>query len=312
MGIFEELVYELVRQIPKGMVSTYGEIARALGDVRAARAVGEALRRNPSPENAPCHRVVMGDGSLGGYAFGGPEEKRRKLLEEGVPFRGNKVDLSRALFRDFRVKNPIFLRMREAQMQLFMKRREEPVSGELFAGVDVAYSGDLAIAAAVVYDLQGHLVERKHAILPVSFPYVPTYLAFREMAPVALALEGLDYDILLVDGHGLIHPRFAGEAVHFGVVLDMPSIGVAKSFLTGRVVGQRVYIGEVLVGYKVGSAYVSPGNYFRVEEALRWAKVLWGKGKQPLPLLEAHKYANEVKKMLKLESVTTKHPHNVL
>ncbi len=304
MGIFEELVYELVRQIPRGKVTTYGEIARALGDVRAARAVGEALNKNPNPSTTPCHRVVMSDGSLGGYAFGGPEEKRRKLLEEGVPFKGAKVDLARALFKDFTVSLRIFDRMKKAQHILASMRCEEKVSANLFAGVDVAYTRDTAVAAAVVFDERGHLVERNYAVLPVYFPYVPTYLAFREMPAVAKVLEGLEFDVLLVDGHGLIHPRFAGEAVHFGVVLDVPSIGVAKSYLTGKEIGQRVYIGDKIVGVKVGSAYVSPGNYVDMEHALSLAKVLWHGGRQPLPLLEAHRYANEVKRALKLENVT--------
>lgn len=82
---FFEQVYEIVRQIPKGKVTTYGEIARALG-TRDARRVGHALHANPDLKT-PCHRVVNKDGRLApGYAFGGPNEQRDKLLAEGVSF----------------------------------------------------------------------------------------------------------------------------------------------------------------------------------------------------------------------------------
>lgn len=83
---FFERVYKIVRQIPEGKVATYGEIARALG-TRDARRVGHALHANPSGEVTPCHRVVAKDGRLApSYAFGGPNEQKAKLTEEGVIF----------------------------------------------------------------------------------------------------------------------------------------------------------------------------------------------------------------------------------
>ena len=72
---FFERVYEAVKQIPKGKVSTYGDIARAVGAPRASRHVGWALHVNPEQGVIPCHRIVFKDGSLAsGFAFGGPEE----------------------------------------------------------------------------------------------------------------------------------------------------------------------------------------------------------------------------------------------
>ena len=79
-----EDVYRLVMKIPRGKVTTYGAIARALGV--SPRFVAAALRANPRPVEVPCHRVVMSDGSLGGYSFGGPDVKRRLLEAEGVKF----------------------------------------------------------------------------------------------------------------------------------------------------------------------------------------------------------------------------------
>lgn len=78
-------VYDLLLHIPPGQVSTYGDIARALGHPNASRAVGRILGKNPNPIVVPCHRVVMSNGKLGGYANGA--EKKRELLEkEGVIF----------------------------------------------------------------------------------------------------------------------------------------------------------------------------------------------------------------------------------
>jgi len=80
--LFEQRVYAVVRRIPKGEVRSYQWVARQLGNPRAARAVGQALKRNRDPAQVPCHRVIRSDGSLGGYAWG-PARKRRLLREEG-------------------------------------------------------------------------------------------------------------------------------------------------------------------------------------------------------------------------------------
>jgi methylated-DNA-protein-cysteine methyltransferase-like protein len=85
---FFNRVYEIVRKIPKGRVMTYGEIANILG-TKDARRVGHALHANSDPKT-PCHRVVNKDGRLApGYAFGGPNEQRAKLLAEDVDFKDN-------------------------------------------------------------------------------------------------------------------------------------------------------------------------------------------------------------------------------
>ena len=87
MGAFNEAVYEVVRQIPRGRVASYGQVARMCGRPRNARFVGYALHVNPEPGIIPCHRVVFKDGSLApGFAFGGADEQRRLLEDEGVTF----------------------------------------------------------------------------------------------------------------------------------------------------------------------------------------------------------------------------------
>ncbi|GGI12790.1 hypothetical protein GCM10007377_02720 [Galliscardovia ingluviei] len=84
---FAQRVYRIVCQIPKGKVATYGQIAALLGAPRSARYVGFALHANPQPGVIPCHRVVFKNGACApGFAFGGPDEQRKLLEEEGVTF----------------------------------------------------------------------------------------------------------------------------------------------------------------------------------------------------------------------------------
>ena len=87
-------IYEAVKQIPKGHVATYGQVAAMAGNPKMSRAVGNALHKNPDPENIPCFRVVNAKGELAeAFAFGG-EGKQAKLLEEdGVVIVDGKVDL---------------------------------------------------------------------------------------------------------------------------------------------------------------------------------------------------------------------------
>jgi deoxyribonuclease V len=106
------------------------------------------------------------------------------------------------------------------------------------AGVDVHYAErpGLAWAAVAVLDAESlELVESVLASVPVSFPYIPGYLSFRETPAVLAALPLLRErpDLLMVDGQGLAHPRRFGIACHIGLLTDIPTIGVAKSRLFG-------------------------------------------------------------------------------
>ena len=89
-------IYEAVKKIPRGKVATYGQVAEMAGDKKMARAVGNALHKNPDPENIPCHRVVNSKGELaGGFAFGGAEVQAKLLRAEGVEVVDGKVDLEK-------------------------------------------------------------------------------------------------------------------------------------------------------------------------------------------------------------------------
>jgi methylated-DNA-protein-cysteine methyltransferase-like protein len=93
-----EKVYRIVRQIPEGRVLTYGDVARMTG-IRSPRVVGIFLHRNPDPAKTPCHRVVNHIGKVSsGYAFGGAEVQKKKLIDEGVPFVKDRVNLRVSLW----------------------------------------------------------------------------------------------------------------------------------------------------------------------------------------------------------------------
>lgn len=89
-------IYNAVKQIPYGKVATYGQVAELAGDRKMARAVGNALHRNPEPGIIPCHRVVNSKGELAGeFAFGGAGAQAKLLISEGVEVKNGRVDLKK-------------------------------------------------------------------------------------------------------------------------------------------------------------------------------------------------------------------------
>lgn len=136
--------------------------------------------------------------------------------------------------------NLSYSRAREVQADLACKVQFTPLkkSPKLIAGIDCAFSkdGERIIAAVVVLRLpQFELVETVSASRKVNFPYIPGLLSFRE-APVCIAaVEKLQKqpDLFIIDGQGIAHPRRFGLAAHLGLFQDQPTIGCAKSRLTG-------------------------------------------------------------------------------
>ncbi|MBQ7373981.1 MAG: MGMT family protein [Clostridia bacterium] len=93
---FFEKVYLLLKTIPRGKVTTYGDIARAIGAPKSSRAVGYALHANPDPQNIPCYKVVNREGYLApSFAFGGEDVQKALLESEGIKVVDHKVDLEK-------------------------------------------------------------------------------------------------------------------------------------------------------------------------------------------------------------------------
>ena len=178
--------------------------------------------------------------------------KVRRLRDEGVEVRRATIDLERFGFRDFVTDRPLE-RLREIQTAIQRRiivrpRRRMP---KLVGGVDVAYpQPELGVAAyALVETATGQLVWSTTVRRRVTFPYVSTYLSFREI-PILLDLldevraAGRMAEVLLVDGSGILHHAQAGIASHLGVVASVATVGVTKKLLCGQVDIKEMRPGE--------------------------------------------------------------------
>jgi len=196
---------------------------------------------------------------------------------------------------------------------------EEDAAGldppRLVAGADVSFdrrSPEL-FAAVVVLDMASlAVVDHAVAHAPAGFPYVPGFLSFREIPPLLEAFEQLATrpDLLVCDAHGRAHPRRFGLACHLGVLLDLPSIGCAKSRLVGahREPGPRrgahvqlrdagEVIGEVVrTRAAVKPVYVSVGHRVSLETARRLVLALAPRYRLPEPTRAAHALVNRLRR----------------
>jgi len=298
--------------VPPGRVTTYGGLAAALGDVIAARWVGELMMRHRHRRGCRCFRVVRADGSLGGYAGGAAAIKAARLRADGVSVQKGRVDLAQFGFNSFDCERPLE-GLRLWQDTLAEHVRLDPIgrAARYVGGVDVSYrapaGGDeIAIAVCAVCDLEsGELVTSVRFELPAPMPYISTYLAFRElpaMASAANAALATDTppDVLLVDGSGILHPRGAGVATHLGVVLGVPTIGVTKKHLWGQAPGPVSPAGNPAIitdgdGDELGAVlrprptskrllYVSPGHLADCGSAVGITKAMLRGRRLPEPI----------------------------
>ncbi len=182
-----------------------------------------------------------------------------------------------------------------------------PGKVETVAGIDVSIRDDVAQAAIAVLALPDlEVVDQVIHRCDVPFPYVPGLLSFRETPPVLPALEQLSVtpDVMMTDSHGLAHPRRFGFACHLGVLLDHPTLGVAKSILVGEPggpldseKGSRVplvddgeTVGAVLrTRTDVNPVYVSVGHRLTLEDAVSLTLDCSPRYKIPEPTRQAHK-----------------------
>lgn len=183
---------------------------------------------------------------------------------------------------------------------------------DLVAGIDVAYVErgglEIGISVASTYSLsRGLVVEWGCWVGEVSFPYVPTLLSFRELKPMVNAYLKLKSkpQVVLIDGHGRAHPFRLGIASHFGVCMNIPTIGVAKSLLYGKVNhGEGPILDPVsneVIGWVIQCApskptYVSIGHGLSLGSALSLVKRLCVGSQMPIPILHSHNKASELKR----------------
>lgn len=244
---------ELLNQVPEGRVTTYRALALALGDPMAGRAVGQIISESEEIELYPCYRVIHSDGRIGSYT-GGAQAKIEKLRAEGVPVRYGRIeDLKSYVFSQFETDKPL-VKLREVQQELAHRVVQTPLYDRLetVGGVDLSYKGSWhGIGAYVLVEVaSGSTRATETAEREIAFPYIPTYLAFRELPVLLDVLErvrraGKMADVLMVDGSGILHHRHVGIASHLGVLINVPTIGVTKSLLYGEVDLREMTKGEI-------------------------------------------------------------------
>ncbi len=184
---------------------------------------------------------------------------------------------------------------------------------EILVAFDVSFDGDIGYCCGVVLDEKFNILKKEFVKKKAEFPYIPTFLAFRELEFINEVYKKFDTtpDIVLIDGQGLAHPRRCGIATHFGVVNNIPAIGVAKSHLYGkynepenkRFASSYLYddekniIGAVLrTKENTKPIFISPGNLIDVDSSIEIIKSFTTKYKIPEPLRLAHILSNKFRK----------------
>ncbi len=214
--------------------------------------------------------------------------------------------------------DPALVRSLTAQQNELRQRvRAEPLAHEprLIAGCDSSFpTPDTILSVFVVLKLPSlELVEKVYSYGPVTMPYVPGFLSFREAPNVVQAFAKLTHrpDVIMVDGHGIAHPRRVGIAAHLGVLLDLPTFGVAKQKLTGTyqepgpLKGSLSPLRDAKTGELIGEVvrskdnvlplFVSPGHRCDQATATRLALACLRGYKLPEPTRLADHWAEKFK-----------------
>lgn len=297
INLYQKL-YDLVRQIPKGKITTYKALALALGDLKAIRVVGRMLNQNPDLI-IPCHRVIMSNGEIGGYKLG-KAKKKQLLRREGLELKDSKViDYEKHLFTAFKTDYPLKT-LRQEQIKLAHKLILEDKFDriEKVVGVDVGYKGRVGYGGGVVLNQEFEVLEQKRVKKKIFFPYLTTYFAYCEIPVILEVIKKLEskIDLIMVNAHGIAHPRGLGAASHLGLLISKPVIGVAQKRLCGEYTEPKIrewtklrYKGKTIGGVLLSKSgckpiFVSPGNFISLESSLEIVKRFLGKHKLPEPL----------------------------
>lgn len=195
----------------------------------------------------------------------------------------------------------------QEQIAKRVDRRDRFKKLDKIAGCDISFArGNLAYAACAVLDYRSlEVLDRRAVKVGLRFPYIPTFLAFRELEGMLEAVKGLEADVYMVGAQGLAHPRRAGLACHLGVVLDRPALGVAKSRLCGEAPAPPKRKGAYTTlkddGETLGAVlrtqpgakpiYVSIGHKLSLKTAIKIALDTTRNHRLPEPLRAAHELA---------------------
>ena len=272
---FYEFLLQVLEQIPPDKLSTYMAVAEALGDPVAAKAVKESLDRE----------------RFAGF---------RASIVESAPRNSD-------VFKDFVSEKPL------EQLAKYQREQAELVvlddvfdRSDRIAGVDVSYQGDVAASACVIMDSTLKVIDSASTVIPATFPYIPGYLMFREAPAIEAVAEHVSgFDVLMVNGHGIAHPRGCGLASYVGLRLDQPTIGVARTLLVGEPMerGPFVKYNEEVIAAEINRPghppfYVSSGHRISLDSCVEIVGRMVGSGQFPEPLRLAHLEARRLMRQL--------------
>jgi deoxyribonuclease V len=268
---FYQELENLLKHVPENRKTTPRLLAEELGDARASTAIKEALTMSRFSKYEG--RIKMEGRGFCGFLSEKPLGKLaniQRLLAEKI------------ICEDwFKGKN-------------------------LISGIDVAYSGDMAYGACVVMNRTGDLMDVGEVKTGVSFPYIPGYFTWREAPAVIKAMKKVgNFHIAMINGHGMAHPRGCGLASHVGLELDLPTIGVTKNLLVGRLdcnpeIPHIIYEGRV-VGAQIKNSkdepiYISVGHKISLETCIEITRDMFQGERLPTPLMTAHRYSVEYRR----------------
>ncbi|MBN2210552.1 MAG: deoxyribonuclease V [Sedimentisphaerales bacterium] len=224
-----------------------------------------------------------------------------------------KYDVTDLSERSCRLTIPQLIEL-QSQWQRQVSQIPLPHPPKTIAGADLTFSPDGATCWAVVVVLSLpslEIIEKAQTQTNVTFPYVPGLLSFREAPAVVAAFRQLSHqpDVLMVDGQGLAHPRRMGLACHLGLMLDIPTIGCAKSRLIGqyrtpgprkgassRLMHQGEIIGRVVrTRDKVKPLFISVGHKITLAQALHLVQRCCRGYRQPEPTRQAHRLVTQLR-----------------
>lgn len=192
------------------------------------------------------------------------------------------------------------------------------------AGVDVSYYQNKMIAGVIIFEFPNlKIIERQSFVSSINFPYIPGLLTFREGPSILSAFKKIknEPDIILFDGQGIAHPRRMGIATHLGLFLNRPTIGCAKSRLSGKYtsVGEQkgdytpLKEGEEVLGVVlrtrkgVKPIFLSPGHKIDLPNSIEIVLKCIVKYRLPLPVREAHIFVNQIRNdfSLRIEKIVS-------
>lgn len=205
---------------------------------------------------------------------------------------------------------------RQLQKELARKVIIAPLKKDVYfiGGADASYHKDKIIAVTCLFDIEMNLREEAYVWDEISFPYIPGLLSFREGPAIVKAINRLSIkpDLIIMDGHGICHPKRLGIASHIGVILNIPTIGVAKSILVGRYKKipatkgswSYIYVDNKPAGIALRTrentrpVFVSPGHLVDFEDSRRIVLSCCRGFRIPEPIRRAHILSGTLKRRL--------------